>query len=165
MLRGLDEQAFHAELRSRPSAQFAQELDLAGFEGSQVQPRLAVLRFAAGQQEVQDRSQAEDVGAMVDQTGRETLLGGHVIGRAHDGFLGHVHPLRFGQLLQHVDVEEPRVVRLRGQELRQSEIGHVDVAVRPDQDIRRLQVPVDDALVVSALERQAELAQHPQESR
>ena len=43
--------------------------------------------------------------------------------------------------------------------LRDPEVGDLHVAVRVDQDVGRLHVPVDDAVVVGVLERRAELQQ------
>ena len=80
----------------------------------------------AGQQRVEHGAQAVDVGRRGDRAAAARgLLGRHVGGRAQDG-------ARLGQL----DVLD--------QALGQAEVGDVRAALRVDQDVRRLEIAVED---------------------
>ena len=88
---------------------------------------LAVERRAQGQQLVEGRAQAVDVGPAVDRAGAG-LLGAHVSRRAE----------------QAVVVGQARV----GQPASQAEVGDPDAPLGIDQQVGRLDVAVDHALVV-----------------
>ena len=84
----------------------------------------------AGQQFVQDRAQAVHVGCRADLGPvARRLLGRHVAWRARDYAGG-----------RHVDCA--------GEHLREAEVGHVGLAIGVEQDVRRLQVAVNDPLLV-----------------
>ncbi|MFN8091658.1 MAG: hypothetical protein U0599_05430 [Vicinamibacteria bacterium] len=109
--------------------------------------RRADERRAAGQSLVEDRRRGEEVGPRVHLAARH-LLGGHVAGRADDqpraGQLGR-GPERRGEL-----------ARERAGE---AEVEELD-AVRGEEDVRGLQVPVDDAGRVEGLEGGEDVARH-----
>ena len=89
----------------------------------------------AGEQFVEDRAQAVDVGGRGDfRPAARRLFGGHVARRAGDHAGG-------------------RHVGAVGKHLRQPEIGHVGLAVGVQQDVRGLQVAVDDPLLVQMFDR------------
>ena len=53
--------------------------------------------------------------------------------------------------------DDRAVAGVAGPRLRQAEVEHLDLAVARELDVRRLQVAVDDALVVGLLERFGDL--------
>ncbi len=114
-----------------------------------VHRRLAGERQPAGQQFVEDDADAVEVAAAVHVLAAG-LLGAHVAGRA-DGELG---------------VGGRQVVeRGRGQQLGQAEVHHLEQLIGRvrvhDHQVGRLQVAVDDALVVGGLQDFAELIKQP----
>ncbi len=88
---------------------------------------------------VQGAAQAVDVGADVGVAGVLRLLGGHVVGRAHD----------------HVRAGQP-VAALRRQR-REAEVEHLDGAVAATDQVGGLDVAVDHAALVGVLEPQRRL--------
>ena len=108
--------------------------------------RLSFERRGAGQELVEQDAQRIDVGARVDVEVVELgLLGRHVERCAEHHLMGGVQRL-FGQRLMH--------------RLGQAEVDHLGdrlVVIRRDQDVRGLQVAVDDAFLVSVLKRGADL--------
>ena len=90
----------------------------------------APVRRAAGQELIQDRPQGMHVGGAAHGSGRAPgLLGGHVGGGAHD---------RAG----------PGQLRVVVQELGEAEVGNLRRAVGGDQDVRGLEVAVDNLQAV-----------------
>ena len=112
---------------------------------------------APGGQLVEHGSQGEEVGARVERQAQE-LLGGHVGQRAH----GDAH-LRQGVLRRRRGVA--RVAGLGSRhELREAEIEDLDLTARGQEEVPRLDVPVDDPLDVSRVERVRDLGpelRHP----
>ena len=99
----------------------------------------SVERYAAGDRLVKDGAQGEDVASSVDLVRVPAgLLRGHVGRGPHDG-------------------AALREVRLGVGGLRQAEVGDLGDAVRVDQDVRRLDVAVDDAVLVGVVDRLADL--------
>ena len=109
-----------------------------------VQRRLAAERRPAGQQLVEDRPQAVDVGGGGQRPFRAGgLLGGHVAGRADDGARaasGSLSPL---------------------DALGQAEVGDVRLALGVEQDVGRLEVAVQDAALVGVVDRPGHRRQQP----
>ena len=106
--------------------------------------RVTLERMTAGQHLVEDDAECKHVGAQVEVLGLG-LLWRHIADRADD-LSGLRSPVRCG---------ECRGVRaLTGVDgvFRQPEIEHLDRAVRPHLDVRRFQIPVDDALRVRGCE-------------
>ena len=106
---------------------------------------LARERHAAGQELVEDRPQSVDVGAGVDvEIVQLRLLGRHVFQRADErADLGVDAP-----------IGQPRAGGLGDAEV--DHLGHRPAVVEGDQDVRRLQVAVDHALLVGVLHRLAD---------
>ncbi len=100
---------------------------------------LAGERLLQGQHLIEDRPEGEDVDAVVDLAGGH-LLGGHVEGRAH-------HGARLGQV--------------GGRDAGDPEIDDVGAALLVDKDVARLDVPVDDALLVGAVQAVGDLDDEP----
>ena len=100
-------------------------------------------RRLAGEQFVEDRAQAVNVGGGADLgTVAGGLLGGHVAGRAGD----HARGRRLGA----------------GHEnLGQAEVGHVGLVVAVQEDVRGLQVAMHHALGVQMVDRPGDDAQQP----
>ena len=89
-----------------------------------------------GQHFIEDGPQRVHVGRRADLAGvSPSLLRGHVAGRAHDLAGLGVHVVGF-------------------QPLGQPEVGDLQHAVIGEQDVRRLQVAVDDARLVRFADRQ-----------
>ena len=100
----------------------------------QQHPPVAAERQLAGQQLVEDDAEAVDVAAGVDPVRLAAgLLGAHV-----------------GRRAQHLAVEGHR--RLVGLALGQAEVHQVRPAVVVEHDVRRLDVAVDDAVVVGVVQ-------------
>ena len=132
------------ELRARP-----RRLDLPDHPQHLQEPgRLQLLpreRHAAGQELVEDRPQGVDVGAGVDvEIVQLRLLRRHVFQRADQrADLGVDAP-----------IGQPRAGGLGDAEV--DHLGHRPAVVEGDQDVRRLQVAVDHALLVGVLHRLAD---------
>ena len=116
--------------------------------------RLAVEQAPAGQHLEQDDAEGPDVGAPVDRLAPR-LLGGHVGGRAEDE-AGRGAGLGEGRRLRQVGPDW-RPSRVAGPGLGETEVEHLDLPVRRHLDVRRLEVAVDDALLVRLLERLGDL--------
>ena len=106
----------------------------------------------AGHAFVRDDAERPEVGAVIDVAQAARLLGRHVVGRAE-------HGARLGA------AREPLFARGR-LDLRDAEVEHLGdlvVVVRraDEEDVLRLQVAVDDARVVRALQRAADLPDDP----
>ena len=106
-------------------------------------------RRPSGQHVIEDRPQAVDVARRTDlDTSTEGqapgLLGGHVAGRAHERPRG-------GE--RRIDVDP----------LGQAEVADIRVPLEIDQDIRRLEVAVQDAAFVGVVDRPAD--RHQQSGR
>ncbi len=90
----------------------------------------------------------------------ERLLGRHVAGRAEpdaEHRLGLRRAALGGQraLERAVDIAD---------DLRQAPVGHVDFAVAPEQDVARLEVPVDDVARVRVADGAAHLDEHSEQA-
>ncbi len=130
-------------LLQRPEDDFVQanvHLDLFRGSGEPAQ------RQFPGQHLVEYDPQGIDVGPVVDLERLLHLLGGHVAQRA-DHLLG---------------AGERGVRRHRPQELGEAEVGDLDVAPAVEKDVLRLDIPVDDPLIVGVLERFADLRDDPE---
>jgi hypothetical protein len=101
-------------------------------------------RAAAREHLVQHTAERPDVGALVDAQAPR-LLRAHVRGGA-DHRAGVCHRQRL------------RVRHLLARDACDSEIEHLDDPGRRDLDVGRLEIAVNDALVVRGLERQRDLA-------
>ena len=110
--------------------------------------RVASDRRAAGQDLVKDDAECVDVGSGIDVEGVERrLLGGHVERGASDAAEGGEQRL-FGEL-------HP------GGRLGEAEVDHLGdglPVMTLDEDVRRLEVAVDDPFLVGVMHRRADLA-------
>ncbi len=100
----------------------------------------------AGEHFGQHHTERPDIGSPIGQLAGG-LLGAHVARRAHDESRlggGGGERRRVGQIT---------LVALFFQRLGQPEIQHLDLSVGCDLDVRRFQVPMNDALLVCGLER------------
>ena len=103
---------------------------------------------AAGHQLVEQDAQGVDVAAGVDvQVGHESLLGAHVGGGADELLEGGVDRL-VGEQLAAGGLGHPEIDHLRHQ---------APVRLHGDENVRRFEVAVDDALLVRVLDRVADL--------
>jgi hypothetical protein len=102
----------------------------------------ALERRAAGEQGVEHAAQGVEVGAPVDPAA-ERLLGGEVLGGAHDG-VGRRERLRAGRVGQ----------------LGDAEVEHAHPAVGGVGDVARLDVAVHQPAGVRGVERRGHLAAH-----
>jgi hypothetical protein len=92
---------------------------------------------------VEDRSQRVDFGGRRDVGGRAgRLLGRHVIGSAHD-------------------VAGARQARLALHQLGQPEVGDLGDTILRENDVRRLEVAMDDAALVGIMQRAGERLNEP----
>ena len=113
--------------------------------------RLGVERQGADQQLVENDAERVDIGGRVDvQLGRLGLLGAHVLRRpdepsllGEEGLAGE----RLADRLRHAEVDD---------------LGDGRSFFERDQDVRGLQVAVDDALLVCMLDRPAKPLEHRQ---
>ena len=113
---------------------------------------VALERAAARQHFVEHAAERPDVGALVDALAAR-LLRAHVRGRAHDDArAGRRGVVIVGDC---VTMAPPR--RSGSSSLGQAEVEHLDRAVGRDLDVGRLQVAMDDALLVRRLERLGDL--------
>jgi hypothetical protein len=112
---------------------------------------LGVKRQLPHQQLIQDHSQGIDVRPRVDvQAGHLCLLRAHVLGRPDElALLGEQRPL--GQAV---------IGRLGDPEI--DDLGHRPVVLDDDQNVRWLEVPVDDALLMGVLDGLADGDEKPQ---
>ena len=108
--------------------------------------REAAQRQLPGQHLVEDDAQRVDVGPVIDLQRPLHLLRGHVVQRAH-------HLPRPGQR---------EVAGVAAQQLGQAEVGDLHAALAVQQDVLRLDVAVDDALLVGVLQGVADLRHDPQ---
>ena len=105
--------------------------------------RRALERRAAGEHLVEDRAQGVDVGGGRDVGGRAAgLLGGHVARRAHD-------------------VAGAGQARLALHQLGQAEVGDLRDALVGEHDVGRLDVAVDDPVLVGVVEGPGERLDQP----
>ena len=118
--------------------------------GENVGHVVAGKRGPPGQHFVEHAAERPDVGALVDGLAAR-LLGAHVGGGAEDHARVRHAPGRDGRRLR----RSRRRASTRLQRLGQAEVEHLDRAVRPDLDVGRLQIAVDDALLVRGFERSA----------
>ena len=88
---------------------------------------------ATGQHLVQRRAERKDIRPMIDAAGVDELFGRHVIGRAQDRAGGRFKTGR---------------VKLRRESLGQSEVGEFDLTASRQEDIGRLDIPVDQTDLV-----------------
>src|SRR6185369_10636390 len=98
--------------------------------------RSAGKRLLAGQKFVEHHAGRKNVRAAIDRLSHE-LLGRHIRGRAEHGT-----GLRI----------------LRRLDARDAEVGNFDLAVGPDDDVGRLDVAVNDAVIVGIIERTEQFA-------
>ncbi len=109
-------------------------------------------RARPGEQLVEHDTQRVDVGGCGHQ------LAAHLLGR---GVLGCEHA--------HAGLREPRlhasVQRVRFEQLGDTEIEQRDLALRGDEEVRGLEVPVDDEVAVRVRDRLAGLLHQPQPLR
>jgi hypothetical protein len=111
-------------------------------------PLRDVERLGAGQQFVEQHAERIDVGARVDVEPRHLrLLGRHVLGRAED-----LRVLREQRLLGQLGAG-----RLGDAEV--DHLRHRHAVVQRHQHVARLDVAMDDALVVRVLDRLADLGE------
>ena len=103
---------------------------------------VAAERAGAGQHLVEDGAQAEHVRARVERTPLR-LFGRHVCGGARHDALARV-----------------RHVRLRRHDLRQAEVEHLGAAVARDEDVGRLEIAMEDALLMRDMEGVGNLHGH-----
>ena len=124
--------------------------------GQKVGHAVARKRGSAGEHFVEHAAECPDVGARVERlAGR--LLGAHVGGGTEDN-----------PRVRHRGGRDRR--RLRGicraiegfDCLRQTEVHHLDRAIGPNLDVGRLQIPVDDSLLVRGVEGFRDLARDGQ---
>ena len=116
-----------------------------------LQRAVDVERLGPRQQLVEQHAERVDVGARVDvEPGLLGLLGRHVVGRAD-----HLLIAREQRLLR-----ELRVGRLRDAEVDDRRLGLA--VVQRDEHVGRLDVTMDDALVMRVLDRVAHLGEQPQ---
>ena len=121
--------------------------------GNRVGDGLAFERAAPREHLVEHRAERPHVGALVNGAAPR-LLGRHVGGGAeNDADAGH-RTRRDRRRL----VRIPFSRRTRIGELRESEVEHLHGPVLADVDVRRLQIPVHDALLVRRFERFGDLA-------
>jgi hypothetical protein len=101
--------------------------------------RVGLIGSFSGQQFEEDEADAENVGALIERAA-QGLLGRHVFHGAHDGAgLGHAG---------------------FAERARQPEVHHHDAAVLVAHDVLRLQVAMNHAFGVGAVERAAHLLHH-----
>ena len=106
---------------------------------------LPVERRASGEEHVEQRAQRIDVGPCVDVQGAELrLLGAHVLERPYEGADFRVHRA----------IGEPLVQRLGHAEV--DHLRHRLAVLRRDQHVGRLDVAMDDPLLVRVLDRVAD---------
>ena len=101
--------------------------------------RVAVVQTLACQQVVQRTTERIDVAPRIGMLGVHRLFGGHVIDRPHDR-PGRSQPCSFGRASDRV--LDPR----------QTHIENLHRPLRVDQQIRRLDVAMNDSLLVSELQ-------------
>ena len=119
----------------------------ADYGAEHVRQILAVECSPAGEHLVQDAAEGPDVAALV-RLASFRLLGRHVGGRTEDHApAGHRGP---GNRRRRGDVGGSG---FRVCELGEAEVQDLHRAVRPERDVGRLQVAVDDPLLVRRLER------------
>ena len=98
--------------------------------------RIAAVRHLCGQQVIQRAAQTVDIGSTIRTSCIERLLGRHEIQRSH-----------------HLAGVRQRVFALcRVIHTSQSHVQHLDHALRIHQDVRRLDVAVDDTMLVRVLQ-------------
>jgi len=103
-------------------------------------------QFASEHLVEDDHPEGVDVGAMVHRGGALTLLGRHVLRAAHH----HVFAGQLG-LARGVLADDPRY----------PEVGQLRRPGRIEEDVPRLQVAVDDPVVVCVLESRADALHEP----
>ena len=131
-------------MRSRADEMFRPDSDSSGGSSHQdrrdrLGVRVSLERLLAREQLVEDRSERKNVRAVVDRESLH-LLGRHVARRPHDRpGLRVARACRRARLLARSDGLDS---------LRQAEVEDLEVAVSRDEEVLRLQVSVDDALLV-----------------
>jgi DNA-binding TFAR19-related protein (PDSD5 family) len=150
-LEAAAQQAAHA---GRSDGGQGREVDLAlEYSGEDVAHRLAGEELAAREHLVEHDAEGPDVRALVDRLA-PGLLGRHVRGRAEDQAGGRAGVREGGGLREVGAGARHRVDHVR---LGEPEVENLDLAVRRQLDVGRLEVAVDDAALVSLLERLGDL--------
>src|SRR5581483_6017128 len=104
----------------------------------------------AGSHLVQDHAQGENVGAPVERL-RANLLGRHVGDGPHNSPGAGKRPLHRTGFI---------VIADRRRNLRNAEVEYLGAAVRSDEDIGRLDIPVHDSSPVRGVERAGDLERY-----
>jgi len=112
--------------------------------------RARVERPRAGHELVEQHAERVDVGAGIDVAAVEDLLGAHVLGRAQQPLIGSQQRLLRGLAVEGLGDAEVDHAR------------HRHPLVQRHEHVRRLDVPVDDALVVAVLNRAADVGEQAQ---
>jgi hypothetical protein len=127
--------------------------------GQQLVARAAGIRRLTGEDLAQDRTEREDVAALVELVDvAQGLLGRHVGGRPHDAARDRLRALRLaahgrddGMLLPFLRA------LLQAEHLREAPVDDDDLAERPDHHVGGLEVAVDHAAAVGVRHREREL--------